>query len=431
MSAAHFQRGLMLFEQARFEQAEEEFRQDLAADPDHAAAHALLGMCLARRQQWKDATREAEQAIHLAPDFPYAHYALASIYHRRNRLPQAVAAIGEAIRLDPENADYHAQKSALHFDGRQWAAALEAADQGLAIDAEHVGCANLRAMSLVKLGRKAEAGATIEATLARNPEEGLTHANQGWTLLEQNQSQKAMEHFREALRLDPENEWARHGIVEALKARYFIYAWVLRYFLWMSKLSTGAQWGVIIGVYFGNQLLASAARSNPDLAPWLLPVRVLLIVALLLTWTADPLFNLLLRLNRFGRLALTGEQKTASNWFGLCLLLALISLGLCLLVGWNTVFLLAAMVFGFLLIPVAGTFKAQKGWPRTVLAVATIALSLLGVGALGLMMMGNAQGGDRGELLWETGEATLTIFLIGVVAFMWGANLVVAQRPRH
>ena len=46
----------------------------------------------------------------------------------------------------------------------------------------------------------------------------------------------ALEHFREALRLNPSPEWARAGLVEALKARYPSAA-SLRYFLWMSTLS--------------------------------------------------------------------------------------------------------------------------------------------------------------------------------------------------
>src|SRR5206468_3894993 len=149
-----------------------------------------------------------------------------------------------------------------------------AAEQGLQLDPEHVGCANLRAMAMVKLGRKAEAGATIDAALAKNPDNALTHANQGWTLLEKGDAKKALEHFCEALRLDPENAWARHGIVEALKARNLIYAVMLKYFLWMSKLSRQAQWAIILIGYFGNQMLGSMARTNPRLAPWVLPLRI-------------------------------------------------------------------------------------------------------------------------------------------------------------
>ena len=82
----NFERGILLYEQSRFEMAEA-----LAADPHDAHAHALLSLCLAQREQFKDATEEAQQAIHLAPDFAFTHYALASVWHDRNYDAEALA----------------------------------------------------------------------------------------------------------------------------------------------------------------------------------------------------------------------------------------------------------------------------------------------------------------------------------------------------
>src|SRR5205085_1539069 len=85
------------------------------------------------------------------------------------------------------------------------------------------------------------------AALARVPEDAFSHANQGWTLLHEGKPRKALEHFREALRLEPEMEFARLGIVEALKARNLIYGLMLRYFLWMDRLGGTVQWVIILG----------------------------------------------------------------------------------------------------------------------------------------------------------------------------------------
>ena len=208
----------------------------------------------------------------------------------------------------------------------------------------------------------------------------FTHANQGWTLLHQGQPKKALEHFRESLRLDPENEWARQGIVEALKARNFIYAIMLRYFLFMSKFRRQGQWAIVLGAYFGAQVLGGIGRSNPGLRPWILPLQILYVVFALMSWIASPLFNLMLRVNRFGRLALSREQTVASNWLGLCLLLALVSLG-----GWfETEFyspwLFAALVFGLLALPVSAIYRCQSGWPRLTMALYTVGTALAGGG---------------------------------------------------
>ena len=64
-------RGLLLFQQSRYELAETELRQALAAEPDDAYAHAVLALCLIERKQPNEATDEARQAIHLAPDMPF------------------------------------------------------------------------------------------------------------------------------------------------------------------------------------------------------------------------------------------------------------------------------------------------------------------------------------------------------------------------
>jgi len=427
----NLERGLLLYQQSRYEQAETELRQALGADPHDAYAHALLALCLAERERFDEATTEARQAIHLSPDLPFGHFAHARVLYDRNHYPEAQAAIEEAIRLDSTDAGYFSLLAGIHFDQKRWQAALDAAEQGLQFDSEHVGCTNLRAMAMVKLGRKAEAGMTIDAALAKNPDNAFTHANQGWTLLEKGDSMKALEHFRESLRLDPTNEWARHGIVEALKARNIIYAIVLKYFLWMSKLSGRTQWMIILGGYFGNRALGAVARSNPDLAPWVLPLRILYITFVVLTWTAYPMFNLMLRLNRFGRYALTPEQTVESNWVGTSFFLALASLGGCIAMGFNSPWVMSLAVFGLLLLPLGGLFRCPKGWPRWTMIAVVVVLTLIGVGAIALMWQAY-RGDDRyAKATADNAFVLLGVFSLGVLISTFLANFLASQRPKR
>jgi tetratricopeptide (TPR) repeat protein len=262
--------------------------------------------------------------------------------------------------------------------------------------------------------------------LARNPGNSLTHANQGWTLLEQGDPKKALEHFREALRLDPTNDWARQGIVEALKARNLIYAVMLKYFLWMAKLSPNVQWGIIVGGFLGNRLLGGLANANPDLAPWVLPVRIVYVVFAVMTWIADPLFNLLLRLNRFGRLVLDREQTVASNFVGACILLALLSLGGCVVFGFDGGWLAGALVYGLLVIPLSGTFRCSVGWPRQAMAAYAGAMALVGTVAVALHFVG-----AKGTVFRDLGVILLGLFALGAILSGWVANFLIMQRPRR
>ena len=130
----------------------------------------------------------------------------------------------------------------------------------------------------------------------------------------------ALTHFREALRLDPTDENARAGTVEALKARHRLYRLMLRFFLWMASLKPGTRWMIVIGGFVGARLVRSAAGANPALGWVLWPLLVLYVAFVWLTWLAVPLFNLLLRASKFGRHALTDDQRRGSTLVGLCVL---------------------------------------------------------------------------------------------------------------
>src|SRR5438105_15512440 len=129
--------------------------------------------------------------IHHAHDFDFAHYAMARVLFDRNRSKEAMSAILEAIRLDSFQPQYFGLMASIHLHECEWAQALAAAERGLQLDPENVSCTNLRAMALVKLGRKMEAGASIAAALSKNPDNSVTHANNGWRLLEEGQPEKA------------------------------------------------------------------------------------------------------------------------------------------------------------------------------------------------------------------------------------------------
>ena len=369
MSTA-FHRGMVLLQQGRSDLADREFREALSEDPDDPMAHACLSLCLSRRDEDAAALAEADEAVRTGPDLAFCHYVRGLALNSLDRHAEAQAAALEAIRLDPDDADYPGLLASIEMGRRRWSEALAAADRGLALDPENATCMNFRAMALVQLGRKAEAAATLGSALADDPENALTHANQGWAYLHHGDHAKALEHFREALRLDPEMEWARVGIIEALKAKHPVYRLMLRFFLWMGRQSHWAQWVVILGFVFGRRILASIARDNPALAPFLMPVLFASFAFLMMTWISSPLFNLALRLNRFGRLALSPQQRLESSWIGGSFLLAAASLVAYLLNG-SDASLMGTIFFGLMLLPLAMTFQQPAGTPRLPRAACT------------------------------------------------------------
>ena len=424
--SVNVQRGLHLYHQSRYSDAEREFRQAVVNDPEDAYTRAMLGLTLSQQERFDDAEREIREALNLDPGLPFVHYARAIVLNDRHRFGDAEKAVKEAISLEPEDADFHALLAQVRLNQRNWKGALEAAETGLQMDAEHVTCTNLRAMALVNLGRKEEAGVTIDSALAKDPENSVTHANQGWALLHAGDHKKALDHFRESLRLDPENEWARQGIIEALKAQNIIYAAMLKYFLWMSRLSEKMQWVVILGAIFGMRILRATAEQNPAIKPFVFPIQILYLVFVFLTWTADPLFNLLLRLNKFGRMVLNRKEIIASNWVGgfVAGAVGCVIMALC---GFPD-FWLGAAVFGFSVLPLSAIFKCQAGWPATTMMAYTGIVFAAGFMAFALGLLPAADGPVSRETK-SIFAMLLSVFFIGVIAAPWIANLLITRRP--
>lgn len=419
---AHLARGHLLLQQSRPQQAIDEYRRHLVEEPNDPQAHAHLALCLGELRQYDAASEHAAQAIGLAPEVGFSHYVAALIDVKRNRLDQARRGIDQAITLDPYCPSFFYLRGAIAGEQHRWRDALADADAGLQIDPDDADCLNLRTRSLMMLGRRGEAGETIAAALRNDPHNAYTHATQGWTLLERREPGRALEHFREALRLEPNSEWARAGIVEAMKARHVLYRVFLGYIFWMSRLSPRARWGIVIGGYVGFQMLRRLSAAHPQWSAWLLPVLIAYVAFALLTWLAAPLFNLLLRLSRFGRLALSPDQARAANLFGL-LLLAACGLVVAAFVVGNPILLIAAFYTGLLMLPATAIWTCPAGWPRWSMAACTGALALTGIFSLTQAFL------HKGEMhTSDLGETADTLFLFGIIGSQFLANFLMNVR---
>lgn len=408
--SAHLERAQLLLQQSRPADAEREAMLALAQRPDHPLAHAYLALSRSDLGKAAEALEAARSAVGLAPDVAFFHYVQAMVLHRADHDREAKKEVSEAIRLDPEEERHFALLASVELAERNWPAALEAAERGLTLNPEDVNCANLRSMALVRMGRKAEAMATVDYALARDPDNAISHANQGWNCLHKNDPRRAQTHFREALRLNPELEYARQGMLEALKARNPVYRVMLAYFLWMARQSGRLQGAFVIGTFVGVRAVRSLAETHPDWAPFLWPVVALFYTFVYLSWTAVPMFNLLLRLNRFGRYVLSAGERQATNWFGASVAVALVGLGTWLWGAENG--LLGALIGAALSICVAVTF-GRSGRTRRWFAMGSIALAAAGFGGLALLYVKS-----------DVGLFLVGAFCLGFFALQISANLV-------
>ncbi len=409
MIDAQLERAQQLVTLQRYKDAETELRMVLSQQPENTQALALFAICLSEQGKTGEATQVIQRAIGKEPDNDYLLYLQALFHHNDNKLKEAEKFIRNAIAFDPHNADYFGLLSAINLKQKEWKQALDNANKGLEADPDNLQSLNSRSAALYKLDKKEEAYATIQEALNQDPENPHTHSNIGWGLLEAGDHKKALEHFREALKINPGYDYAKAGLVEALKARYLFYRLFLKYAFWISNFKGKAQWAIILGLYFGVKFLGKVSENNETLAVFLNPIIYLYIAFAISTWIITPLSNLFLRLNVYGRYALTDDEIKASNLVGIAFLVGASGFLAYLLAGDFLYCIIGIFGIG-MMIPLSSMLTPEKKRSKNILAAYSVALAITGLAAIFTQL--------------SSGEVTVffPIFTFGVVAYQWIAN---------
>ncbi|MEM1210961.1 MAG: tetratricopeptide repeat protein [Planctomycetota bacterium] len=376
-----FERGCVFYEQGQAGRAVEQFQQAVAESPDDARPHAYLAASLMsdggteRAEGREQIGRHVREAVRLAPGWDLPHRLQSTFRLMEGGLPAAESSAKEAMRLNPDEPANYGVAARVELSRKRWPDALEWIDRGLAIDAEDADLLSLRGMALAYLGRRKEANAASREALRQAPEDADAHSARGFALLHANRPKDALHHFRESLRLDPTDEYAKAGLVEALKARNPIYRACLAYFLWMSRLSGGVVIGLIVGAYVLIQILNGVSARNPSLAPYIDPVIWTYIGFVAMTWVAMPLFNLLLFINPSGRHALDPYQRRGAAVLGFFLLIAGVALVVGIVTGVGS-WLGSAAVAGVIAVTASSVLQTEETSRRNILT----GLALLNAG---------------------------------------------------
>jgi Flp pilus assembly protein TadD len=355
-------------------------RQVLASDPDDPSAHALLALGLSHLDQPREAVEAGRRAVALDPGMAFAHYAHGHALLEEDDTAGAERAAREALRLQP-GPDEYGLLAYVHSRQLRWMDALAAAERGLEEDPGNEGCRNFRALALTGLGRTTEAAAAVHESLGADPDNAYQHANRGWLLLHTSNTEGALDSFQTALRLDPAMEWARLGIVEAMKARNPVYRLLLWYALWRQTASKGTEMILIFVLAFVSNYAYGTFQQDPSRWPVVVPLGVMCGIFFFGPWFREPLSNLFLRVNPAGRLALTRVESAAATLVGVCLALAGASALLFAATRW-TVSLVFGAVCLMMLVPIGGAAKAHGTRAWRSLSAAAVAIAAGGLFAV-------------------------------------------------
>ncbi len=354
MESKNQQRGIQLYELGRYSDAVNYFQEAIAEDVDDYTSIYYLAVCFLQQEEYQKATTLSEGLLTADPNNPDVYFLKAQIALQEGKNKEAEEFINQAISIYPYNADYFGLKSALLLGDKKYEEGLNTVNEGLNVDAKNAYCLNLRAQFLTKLNRISEADETVENILYDNPEDSYSHANVGWVELENGNTKKALDHFKQALQFDPNFEYAREGMSTALKSKNFIYKWYLKYSFWMSKKSSKNQWIFVLGIYVAYRasvkLLSAAGMSY-----LVMPLVAAYLFFALGGWIMEPLSNTILNFDSYGKYLLNKEQKISGYTFGALAFLGIIAIALFYIFSIDYCLVLA---IGFIcaLIPLPGAF---------------------------------------------------------------------------
>jgi tetratricopeptide (TPR) repeat protein len=345
----HLDRANILLDLDKYDLAEQALRQEIAENPNSDLAYGSLARCLINQRKLGAETLETiEYALSLNAENDWLHYLFAVYLHMKGEFNQAQQAIGVAIELDPNSALYFDTLARILFDrgndkfnthswrvlalifvfsrGVLWPIGwgisaifksywlrsylqpvFAPLEKSLSLDPEYLSALNLQTQLLVRTNHWHRALASSLNALQVDPSDHIAHKLHGQILLRLGKYTPAVDYFQSALRIDPSAEDSKAGLLEATRSQYWIYPWI-SITNWRGRLVLSIVLILTIAIYaltvwFGKEgiLIFTCLVSIP---------------AMCLSFTAKPIFNLLLQFNPKTKLLITRSISIRNIIFG-------------------------------------------------------------------------------------------------------------------
>jgi len=395
----------LLLEQSRYKEVEELAKDLVELNPEEVLYKYYLALSFKFQGRLDEADAVADILLTEEPGEPPFIQLKAGIDIDQERLADAEARIKGLLETGVIE-DYNYQLLAqVKFRQNNYDKCIEYLDLALELDAENIDALNMKAAVTAIIGDPL-AESQVEEALHLDPNNSYAIANHATQLLNAGKIEDALERYKEALVIEPENAMAIYGLKEAMRSKFLPYRWLYQFKLFMTKLSGGNSWAVIIGAYLFYRFILRMANNNPSLQPFLYPIVGIILLAFISTWILEPLMNFTLLNNKYGKLLLDEDEKKSAMITGMLLILGLISAVLWLAV--SSKFMLVALVFMMMMLP-AGSFLLIKG--RDEKKATYFGIGLLCIGLLAIA-----------NILLRDNSSLVFVFFIGIFIYQFAIN---------
>jgi protein O-mannosyl-transferase len=215
---SHYNLGVALLDERRFEEAMQSFERTLALESDHTMALDNLGSALNALGRPQDAIAPLERALEIDPIDAFAHNNLGSALLRLGRPQEAMAHIRRALELmddAPKSVIYLNLGRALLEIGRP-DEALDTLERAVQLAPEDANAQYSLGTGFLHVGRAEDAIVYLERALEIEPNDAGAHGNLASALVRTGRPERAVVHYERVLALEPGNAAAHNNLAIAL-----------------------------------------------------------------------------------------------------------------------------------------------------------------------------------------------------------------------
>lgn len=201
LADGHFQRGRVLSELKRFDEAETEYRKVLDLDPQYQGAWFNMGNNAYRRQNFENAVRyfQKEQERHASPG---TLVEIGKGYYALGKSDSARMVYERALSLDSTSAAAHARLGQLYEEEGELETALEHSRRALDLAPDNVNYRYVVGSHLFQLGRFEEAIEHLRTVVEERPWHQPGHYNLGQALVRTGRQEEGEAHLARSDSLD-------------------------------------------------------------------------------------------------------------------------------------------------------------------------------------------------------------------------------------
>lgn len=250
-----------LYQLSRYDQALTSAQQAHGAGADPVECAQLVSLSLTQLGRFDHAIDAAKQALRAAPDVAFNHHVIGYAFYRQavsmrptahwqlredtvyaRSLAMAERAYREAMRIEPAEALFHETLGFVLWEKDDNDAAERVLLEALRLDPNRPDCFRLLSEMCRSAGRYEEAHRHALQALSLDADRAGSHASLGWARLMHGDAASALGIFQESMRLNPNDDYARQGMIEALKVQNRFVRLPYRLLTRVTDLSNSARW---------------------------------------------------------------------------------------------------------------------------------------------------------------------------------------------